>query len=375
MPKSQTSASACRLVLNPDVVMATSLERTFAAREALFAWLDATVSPQQTADLIHLNRLYYESARAKFGLPAQMTVLALRDWVRRRRGEPVDGIALDDKLFSVRSLSVASIATVDGRYQFPFHMAGYVTDWRGGAAARLLWLAEGFEVQAVTGAAIPKEEHRMATEGIVGRIGRLIAGMAHGAVGTAERANPKTVLEQAIREIDAAAEEVRVDLGRKTAERHRVDARRKELAGELGELDRTIALAVKQDRDDLASAGIERQLDIEAQIGVLDALLKDVDESITQFHVTLDAVRASRREAESRLGDIDRSTEASRNAWSEGRAGGSAAARVERAEAAVERVTGVPAGLSQPNPAVKDLRQLARDHAIKERLARFKDGR
>jgi len=211
----------------------------------------------------------------------------------------------------------------------------------------------------------------MATENIVGRIGRLIAGMAHGAVDSAERANAKTVLEQAIREIDAAAEEVRTDLGKKAAERYRVEARRKELGGELAELDRTITLAVGEKRDDLAAAGIERQLDIEAQMGVLESVLKDIDDSVAQFNATLDAVRASRREAEARLVDLTRSL-SEMPADAAAAPNGRVAARVERAEAAVARVTGVPAGSPAAGQAMDDLRQLAREHAVRERLARFK---
>jgi phage shock protein A len=376
MPKrAQRSVSACRLSLLPQASAATALEETFAARDALLAWLDGAVPPQQSADLVALNQRYYEPARARFGLPSQMTVLALRDWMRRRRGEAADGLALDEKLFSVRNVSQASVATLRGRLHIPFRIAGYLPGWHDNATARLLRSAHGFEIHVATTAAIPQEERSMATENIVSRIGRLIAGMAHGAVDSAERANAKPILEQAIREIDAAAEEVRGDIGRKTAERFRVEARRRELASELSDLDGKISLAVEQDRDDLAAAGIERQLDIESQLGVLDALLKDVDDSLAQFNTTLDAVRASRREAEARLAELARSL-AESPAMADSASGGygRAAARVERAEAAVARVTGVPGGLPPAAPAVDELRQLARQHAMAQRLARIKTG-
>lgn len=367
--------SSCRLALQPDAVARTALEATFDARDRLLDWLDVTVPTGQSSDLILLNRLYYEQARARFQLPSQMITLAFRDWTRRRRGDQVAGIALDDKLFSVRSMSTISIATIDGRHQVPFHIDGYMSGWDDNATARLVRTGHSYEIRVASEAAAPREGKGMATEGIVGRIGRLIAGMAHGAVDSAERSNPKAVLEQAIREIDSAADEVRVDLGKRTAERHRVEARRKELGGELAELDRTIGIAVKEGRDELAAAGIERQLDIEAQIGVLDALLRDIDESMSQFNSTLDAVRASRREAEVRLADLARSLTPGISgpdgaAYSES----GVAAKLDRAEAAVARVTGVPAGLPPADSAVQDLRQLARDHAVKERLARLKSG-
>lgn len=372
MTKRVKSLSVCRLSLQPDSGAAEALAATFDARDRLLGWLDVSVPAGQSSDLILLNRLFYEPARTLFRLPAQMVTLAFRDWTRRRRGEAVEGIALDDKLFSVRSISVMSLATIEGRFQVPYRMEGYLPGWDDNATARLVRAGDLYEIRVASEASFQGEERSMANEGIVGRIGRLIAGMAHGAVDSAERANPKAVLEQAIREIDAAADEVRVDLGKKVAERHRVEARRKELIAELGELDGSIGIAVKQGRDDLAAAGIERQLDIEAQVGVLDTLLKDIDDSVAQFNVTLDAVRASRREAEARLADLARSSGGS----SDGAAlpGGpvDVSARLERAEAAVARVTGVPGGLPTADAAVTDLRQLAREHAVRERLARLK---
>ena len=50
-----------------------------------------------------------------------------------------------------------------------------------------------------------------------------------------------------------------------------------------------------------------------------------------------------------------------------------AAAKVERATAAISRVSGVPSGPGQEQAnAIDELNRMARDHAIKERLARLK---
>lgn len=367
--------STCRLTLSPDSEVAAAIEATLAACAGLLDWLDTTVPPSQSSDLISLNRLYYETARSRFALPSQMITLCFRDWTRRRKGEAIEGVALDSKLFSIRSVSTVSLATISGRCTIPYAVDGYLPGWKDNATARLIRTGAGHEIHVATDAAIAQKESRMATEGVVGRIARLIAGMAHDAIGQAEQSNPKALLEQAIREIDSAADEVRLDIGKATAERHRVKSRRDELTHEVEELDRSLAIAVKENRDDLAAAGIERQLDIEAQCGVLDALLKDIDDSLAQFNATLDAVRASRREAEARLADIRRTVAAApAGAGAAGHAGTDVSAKLERAGAAVARVTGVPAG-PMPDKAVDELRQLARDHAVKERLARLKAGK
>ena len=127
MIKRPQAHSTCRLSLQPGRDAVAALDATFAARDALFDWLDDTVPAAQSADLVALNRLYYEPARTQFGLPAQMVVLAFRDWTRRRKGETIEGLALDDKLFSVRAISTASIATVEGRLHRP---AEDHHDWR-----------------------------------------------------------------------------------------------------------------------------------------------------------------------------------------------------------------------------------------------------
>jgi hypothetical protein len=52
-----------------------------------------------------------------------------------------------------------------------------------------------------------------------------------------------------------------------------------------------------------------------------------------------------------------------------------ATGKVERAQAAIERLTGIPAGApAGDQKALDDLSELARKHAVAERLARLKAG-
>jgi phage shock protein A len=170
---------------------------------------------------------------------------------------------------------------------------------------------------------------------------------------------------------------VRVELGKAVAERHRLQARRDELAGELRNLDEQLQVAVRQGRDDLAEVGIGRQLDIEAQTKVLDTLLGEVDQRIAQANDTLEAVRASRREAESRLRDLKQSQRVTTTGSGEITVDplSRATAKVERAEIVAARINGVPNQPQVANPAALDaLNALSREHAVKERLARLKAG-
>lgn len=372
-------AGFARLRLDPDAATAEALARLVRAYDDLAAWLDATIPAGHPADQVALHRAFYEAARRQSGLPAQLTTLALRDWAMRRRGDPVEGVPLDERLYSVRGISTVSLATAEGRISVPFAVAGYGQGWAGAAPARLMSLNGQWELHIEAGAQVTRlfQEGAMATETVLTRIGRVIAGMTHAAVDAAENAGSEAVLAQALREIDAAADEVRGELGKAMAERTRLELRRRELDRERDDLDGKTKLAVEKGRDDLAEAGIARQLDIEAQIGVLDRMLKDSQDSIDQLGQTLGAVRASRREAESRLADLKRTA----NANASGAAVGvsrvdRALDKVERAQSAVERLTGVPSGDAPADgKAIDDLNDLARKHAVAERLARLKAGR
>ena len=371
------------MALHPDPVAATALDLILAAHVRLLDWLDTEVPAGSPSDLVALHRGYYEAARAVSGLPARSVTLGLRDWVRRRRGDAPDGLPLDEKLYSIKGIDTVSIATLNGRVVVPFRVEDYGPNWNDQAQARLRKGPGGFELMVSTGrttTAAPvrtQEETMSATESALKRIGRIIAGMTNLAIDAAEGVNPEAVITQAIREIDAAADEVRADLGRATAERHRLDARKHQLLHEKAELDDRVRVALDGNRDDLAEAGIARQVDIEAQVGVLDRLLAEADEKVAQYNETIDAVAASRREAEQTRADFKASQ--SDNVVSAdqtpGTGGRGAMAKVARAQAAVTRATGVPVSPARTDAAaLAELADMARDREVKARLARLKTG-
>ncbi len=373
----------CRLVLRPDPPTTAALELILNAHEKLLDWLDISVPERYSADLVALHRGFYDAARAVSGLPSRSVTLAFKDWVRRRRGDVFNGLPLDEKLYAIKGIELISIATLGGRVSVPFRTEGYGQGWNDPAPARLLNAANGFELMVSTAAGtITKTERKQedtmaATESALQRIGRVIAGMTNLAIDAAEGVNPEAVIAQSIREIEAAADEVRADLGKVTAERHRLDTRRQQLVREKTELDERVAVALDEGRDDLAEAGVARQIDIEAQVAVLDRLLAETDEKITQLGQTVDAIAASRREAEQTRKEF-RESHASRTA--DGQAAAprptGAMAKVARAKAATARVTGVPASPADANAAaLAELADLQRDREIRSRLARLRSER
>src|SRR5262249_23000087 len=252
-----------------------ALSEFAAAYAGLADWLDRSVPKDHPADLVALHRGWYEAARTQGGLPSQTTTLALKDWAARRRGEATGGVPYDDKLYAARGVDQVSLTTLRGRIQVRCCVAGYSPGGPPAAPARLIHTPQGWELRigvhdSVLGTR--KKETAMAAEGVVARVGRVMAGMAHSVVDMVEQANPEAVVAQALREIDGALDEVRTGVGKAKSEQMRVEARMKQLEEERSTLEMRIDSAIKNGRDDLAEAGIARQLDIEAQANLLAQL-------------------------------------------------------------------------------------------------------
>jgi phage shock protein A len=367
-PKPSTTL---RLALAPQPDAIQALRETMVRYDEMMRML-GELAPQAGSNLVTLHALAYETVRTRTGLPSRLVTLGLRDFAARRTGEDPTGLPLDDKLYALKNPSELTISTVAGRVIVPFDVAGYTDGWRSALPARLVLDQGRFELRIGVTPNIPTEEKTMIHEGILSRMGRLIAGVAYATVEKAEGVNRTAVVEQAIREIDAAAEEARAELGKARAEEHRIAARRGEISEDIAALEAKIRTAVQENRDDLAKAGVARQIDLEAQIAALDKALADVAERIDEGHQAMQAVVAARRDAEARLADLKRSEQKHGADGTEAGRRASPDLTVARASAAVTRITGVPGGAPPGSAELDELERLHRDRAIAERLARFK---
>lgn len=362
-----------RYMLAPTAEARAALDDTFAAYGHMREILGEVLSSQASANLVVLHDLAYETIRERTGLPARLVTLGLRDYASHRAAAngPMR-LPLDEKLFTIKGPSNLTIATVRGRVAVPFDVAGYSPGWTSIFPAYLTVVDGRFEIHIGVVRNSPQMEDNMMHEGILSRMGRLIAGVANAAIDKAEGANKIAVIEQAIREIDAAADEARSDLGKARAEEYRIVARRNEIVEDITSLDEKIRLAVSSGRDDLAKAAVSRQIDLEAQVAALDKALADVREHLDEGQKALHAVLATRRESEARLADFKRSlTQHNQEAPAGGTRAGSTA-DAARAAATVSRVTGVTAGAAASSAELDELDRLHREHAIEARLARFK---
>jgi phage shock protein A len=221
------------------------------------------------------------------------------------------------------------------------------------------------------------------SETIAARVGRLISGSVNALIDAVENAAPEMVIEQSIREIDAAADDVRAELGRVIAARHLANKRLLDENSRHGALAEQIELAVREGRDDLAEAAIARQMDIEAQLPVLETTIAQSAQQQKELEGYVSALQGRRREMEAELEAFRaalrrQATVAAGGAPTADDAGvGKRVAGAERAFARAMSSAGVPARAGELKDAVKlaELDDLARRNRIRERLEAAKAGK
>lgn len=220
-------------------------------------------------------------------------------------------------------------------------------------------------------------------EKLINRVGRIISGSVHSLIDSIENAAPETVLNEAIREVEIAIDDIRSELGQIVAKKHLASTKLMEENKKHEDLGEKIELAVEQNRDDLAEPAIARQLDIEAQIPVLEATIDDCNEQEKELENYINALLAKRREMNEELIQFRESAKtASLSSVPLPQEDGqnSVESRVSKAESAfdrvMERATGIHGQTGSPgrksSAQLAELEELARKSKIQERLARIK---
>jgi phage shock protein A len=183
-------------------------------------------------------------------------------------------------------------------------------------------------------------------------------------------------MEQAVRDIDEAIKDVRAEIGQNEATKFNAERRIGELQSEHESLSEKIAVALKAAKDDLAEAGAGRQLDIENQMALLRRTTADAEQEIAKLGDSINALQASRREAQQRVRDLKAAGSAPGAADVPG-VGRSATAKageaIEAAQRLGEDLTGMPAETAaMSHKDLDELAELHRQNAIRERLAKHR---
>jgi PspA/IM30 family len=364
-------AATLRYVLMPDEAGTEAIEATFAAYDRMMEILE-DIAPVG-ANLVSLHAQAYEKIRTETDLPARLVTLGLRDRAQYFSDSTVRRLPLDEKLFAIKGPTTLTISTVTGRVLVPFDVRGYVAGWESPFPAQLVSDGGGYQVHiAVKSRPIQPEETNMLQEGILARTGRLLAAIASQTIDSAEHSNKVAVVKQAIREIDAGADEARYALGKSRAEEFRLKRRREQLDSETAGLTEKIRLAIAENREDLARAGIARQIDLESQGLALERATDFIELEIDEQTKALQAMLGARREAEVRLADLEASLLQQMPLEPGERLPTTKTMSADRAMAAIARVTGVPASHVLGDKALDELDRLHREREIAARLERIK---
>lgn len=219
-------------------------------------------------------------------------------------------------------------------------------------------------------------------ESITSRVGRIVSSSVNALVDAIENVAPELVMEEAIREVDGVMDEVRAELGRTIAQKHLADQRLADRRKAHTDLAQKIQVAIQENRDDLAEAAIAQQMDIEAQIPVLEKSITEASVQEKELDGYINALQAKRREMRE---ELQRYVKAKSEAMvaSSGDSGGSTskadfASKAAKAGSAFDRImeknTGVPTSSGAMDNAAKiaELEELSRKNRIKERLAAIK---
>ena len=214
-------------------------------------------------------------------------------------------------------------------------------------------------------------------ESLISRVKRIISGGANAFVTALEDAAPRVVMQEAIEEVDRTYDDLRAELGRLVAQKHLAN---KELLAKNArheELGQQLETALAEGREDLAEVAVAKQLDIEAQIPVLESNLVDLGDSEKELENLMAALKAKKREMEDDLVSFEQSQKDAETTTLEVGGGHSTsietARSVENATASFERAFKNATGQQLDRDgldasALQELESLARKNRIKERL-------
>lgn len=215
------------------------------------------------------------------------------------------------------------------------------------------------------------------------RVGRLVSGGFHALIDAAENLAPEAVMNESIREIERAVDEVRAELGKVLAQKHLAAKKMADESNRHEAIDANLQAAVDAGRDDLAEAGIAEQMDIEARLPILENTIADCAAQEKELEGFIAALQAKKREMQQQLQDW-RAAQQSMGTGKTAGGNGSDLNRItrdaEKSSNAFDRVMGRQNSVHSSTDAaqlakLKELEDLSRNNRIAERLAALKAGK
>lgn len=219
------------------------------------------------------------------------------------------------------------------------------------------------------------------SESLTKRVGRIISGGFHAVLDAAENLAPEAVMQENIREIERAIDEVRGELGKVLAQKHLAAKKMADEGNRHELLASQIQTAIAAGRDDLAGAGIAEQIDIEARLPVLENTIADCAAQEQELAGFIAALQAKRREMQQNLSDwqaAQKQASGSLNVGSNSKLdeiARSAEHSSQHFDRVIQRQGGQATGSHNQAGSLKELEELNRNNRIAERLAALKAGK
>lgn len=218
------------------------------------------------------------------------------------------------------------------------------------------------------------------SESIAQRVARLVSGGFNSIVDKVENSNPKLLLEQTIRELDSAIDDVRAELGQQIAQKHLVSKKLSSERSKYEELSNNLQVAINNNRDDLAGVAIEEQMDIEARIPILEKSIVESTDKEKELESFIQALQAKKRDMRAEIASLEKIQKDSgldaslkpTNKTSKDKA----QAAIDAFNRILEKNTNISSGTQNIQSAKKlaELEELARKNRVAERLAALKAG-
>jgi len=210
-----------------------------------------------------------------------------------------------------------------------------------------------------------------------------VSGGFHALIDAAENLAPEAVMNESIREIERAVDEVRAELGKVLAQKHLAAKKMADESNRHEAIDANLQAAVDAGRDDLAEAGIAEQMDIEARLPVLENTIADCSAQEKELEGFIAALQAKKREMQQQLQDwraAQQSMGTGKTAGGNGSDLNPTARDAEKSGNAFDRVMGRQNSVHSSTDAaqlakLKELEDLSRNNRIAERLAALKAGK
>ena len=210
-------------------------------------------------------------------------------------------------------------------------------------------------------------------EPIFMRVRRVLSASAEEAVDAMERAGAGSIMREAIRQVDRAIDEVRVEQESATQRNAQAKKLQETLRARIADLEEKARFALTKSREDLAEAALSGQLDLEARIEQLDLAQKETSDQLVRLDECLSALRARKLQMEKDHRDFEARRRDSALGGSDPGPEQRLQRKVERAQETFDRVKAGSGDDVAADPAgeakLAEIDALRRSSAVAERLA------